>query len=316
MNIVVLDGYTLNPGDLSWDALASLGSLTVYDRTPPELLEERVGEADILFTNKTPLTAELLERHRTIRYIGVLATGYNVVDTAAAGRLGIPVCNVPTYGTGAVAQFVFALLLEICHHVGEHAISVRKGDWEACPDFCYWKSPLTELAGKSMGIMGFGKIGRAVAEIACAFGMKVLAYDRFAVKAPEDVRLCSFDEILRESDVLSLHCPLLPETQDMINRDSIAKMKDGAIFINTSRGPLVKEADLAEALTSGKIRAAGLDVLSQEPAAAGNPLLTAPNCFITPHIAWAPQESRARLMDIAVNNLKSFLQGETVNSVL
>ena len=314
MKIVILDGYTENPGDLSWNGFEALGEVTVYDRTPfadgsGEIVRRAKG-ADILIVNKTPLSAETLaELAPELRYIGVLATGYNVVDTAAAKAQGVPVCNIPTYGTAAVAQFVMALLLELCHHVGDHSRSVKEGGWSSCPDFCYWNTPLIELAGKTFGVIGYGRIGRAAAKLAAAFGMEVLAFDKFA-QDDGVARMVTLDELLAQSDVISLHCPLFPDTQGIINRESIAKMKDGVLLINTSRGPLIVEEDLAAALHSGKVAGAGLDVLAVE-----NPLLKEENCLVTPHIAWAPKESRQRLMDIAVENLKAFLAGAPQNVV-
>lgn len=317
MKIVVLDGYTLNPGDLTWDGLKQLGELTVYDRTSVEQIVEKVGAAEVVFTNKTPLSRETLAKLPTVKYIGVLATGYNVVDIQAAKERGIIVTNIPTYGTGAVAQFVFALLLEICHHVWAHNEAVKKGDWTNCPDFCFWNYPLIELAGKTMGIIGFGRIGQATARIAQSFGMKVLAYDEYQNKTLENdtLKYTTLDELLAESDVISLHCPLLDSTKGMINKTTIAKMKEGVIIINTSRGPLVVEEDLAQALNNGKVFGAAIDVVSVEPITRDNPLLTAKNCIITPHIAWAPKESRTRLMKIAVDNLKAFMEGKPVNVV-
>ncbi len=315
--IVILDGYTENPGDLSWGGIAALGELTVYDRTAPDEIIPRIGDADIVFTNKTPLAKETLDACKNIRYIGVLATGYNVVDAAAAKEKGIAVTNIPTYGTAAVGQYVFALLLEICHHVAHHSAAVHEGRWAACPDFCFWDYPLVELAGKTMGIIGYGRIGQAAGRIAKAFGMKVLACDdyRRAELECETMRYATLDEVLTESDVISLHCPLLPGTEGLINKASIAKMKDGVILLNTSRGPLIVEEDLAAALNSGKVYAAAVDVVSAEPIKADNPLLGAKNCVITPHIAWAPKESRARLMDIATDNLAKYLAGAPVNVV-
>lgn len=316
MKIVILDGYTENPGDLSWDGFAALGELTVYDRTPTDQILSRIGNAEIVITNKTPLTRETFAACPSIRYVGVLATGYNVVDGEAAKEKGIPVTNIPTYGTTAVAQMVFALLLEICHHVGEHSEAVCNGDWTRSPDFCFWNTPLIELAGKTIGIIGFGRIGQNTAQIAKAFGLNVLAYDEYPNEAAHAFGdYVTLDELLAQSDIISLHCPLFPTTQGIINKDSIAKMKDGVILINTSRGPLIVEEDLAKALDSGKVYAAGLDVVSSEPIREENPLLTAKNCIITPHIAWAPKESRARLMDIAVANLKAFLDNKPVNVV-
>ena len=311
MKIVVLDGYTENPGDLSWGPLQELGELTVYDRTPPEAVLERIGDAEAIYTNKTVLSRELIQAMPAVRFIGVLATGYNVVDVQAARERGIVVCNIPTYGTDAVAQYVFALLLELCHHVAHHAQAVQQGRWTACPDFCFWDYPLIELSGKTMGIVGYGRIGRRTAQIARAFGMQVLAYDAF-VQAEECVPL---DELLGRSDVVSLHCPLFPETKHIIRGETIAKMKDGAILINTSRGPLVDEAALREALTSGKLYGAAVDVVSTEPVQPDNPLLGLENCLITPHIAWAPREIRQRLMDIVWENLCCFLRDAPQNVV-
>ena len=316
MKIVILDGYTENPGDLSWAGLEALGQVTVYDRTPPSEILARAKGAEVLLTNKTPLSAETLATLAPqLRYIGVLATGYNVVDVEAAKAQGVPVCNIPTYGTTAVAQFVMALLLELCHHVGDHSRSVKAGDWSRCPDFCYWNSPLIELAGKTFGVIGYGRIGRAAARLAAAFGMEVLAYDTHATGMDEVARLVSLDEVLEKSDVISLHCPLFENNRGMINQESIARMKDGVLLINTSRGPLIDEAALAQALHTGKVAGAGLDVLETEPARPDNPLLAEPNCLITPHIAWAPKESRQRLMDIAVANLAAWLDGKPQNVV-
>jgi glycerate dehydrogenase len=317
MKIVVLDGYTLNPGDLTWDRLKGIGDLTVYDRTPADKILERIGDAEIVFTNKTPLTKETFAQLPDIKYVGVLATGYNVVDVDAAKAHGIKVTNIPTYGTAAVAQFTFALLLELCHHVGEHSQAVKKGDWTNCPDFCFWNYPLIELAGKTMGIIGFGRIGQSVAKIAQALGMKVLANDSYQNRELENetLRYAELDELLVKSDVISLHCPLFESTKGIINKCSIARMKDGVLLVNTSRGPLVVEEDLAEALNSGKVAGAAVDVVSSEPIRKDNPLLGAKNCIITPHIAWAPRESRERLMNIAVDNLEAFLKGMPVNVV-
>ncbi len=317
MKIVILDGYTVNPGDLSWEALEKTGELTVYDRTPEEQILERVGDAEIVLTNKTPLTRETLEALKSTRYIGVLATGYNVVDVQAAGDLGITVTNIPAYSTKSVAQLAFALLLEICHHVGEHNKAVHEGDWTECPDFCFWNYPLIELADKTIGIIGYGRIGRASGEIARALGMNVLACDTQPDRSleSENMQYVSLDELLIRSDVISLHCPLFEDNEGMINKDSIARMKDGVILINTSRGPLLVEQDVADALESGKIAYAAVDVLSREPARADNPLLRAKNCLITPHIAWAPREARKRLMDITVDNIKAFVSGKPRNVV-
>nr|WP_321305911.1 D-2-hydroxyacid dehydrogenase [uncultured Sphaerochaeta sp.] len=312
--IVILDGYTENPGDLSWDGFAELGDVTVYDRTPSDLIAQRIADADIVITNKTPLTGETIKNAEKMQYIGVLATGYNVVDVMAAKEKGVVVTNIPTYGTDAVAQFVFALLLEICHHVQHHSDAVKEGRWSKAPDFCFWDYPLIELVGKTMGIIGYGRIGQATGRIAKAFGMKVIAYDSYQNPELKDDYV-SLDTLLSESDVIALHCPLFPETEGTINKESIAKMKDGVILINNSRGPLIVEQDLAESLNSGKIAAAGLDVVSSEPIKEDNPLLQAKNCLITPHISWAPKESRQRLMDIAVANLRGFLSGVRQNVV-
>ncbi|MCG8451819.1 MAG: D-2-hydroxyacid dehydrogenase [Spirochaetales bacterium] len=317
MKIVVLDGYTLNPGDLSWGGFEALGEFTCYERTEAQDIVSRIGDAQAVITNKTPLSRETLEACPSVQYIGVLATGYNVVDTIAAAERKIPVCNIPTYGTNSVAQMVCAHLLNICHRVQDHSNSVLKGDWSECADFCYWNSPLIELAEKTMGIIGFGRIGQATARMAQGLGMKVLAFDEYPNKdlEGEHLRYGTLEEVLAESDVISLHCPLFPSTEGIINKDSITKMKDGVIIINTSRGPLIVEQDLAEALETGKVYAAGLDVVSTEPIQKDNPLLGAKNCFITPHIAWAPREARSRLMNIAVENLKGFLSGNIENRV-
>ena len=319
MNIVVLDGYTENPGDLSWAELEGVGELTVYDRT--SLSDEgeiisRIADAEAVITNKTPLSAATIAACPAIKYIGVLATGYNVVDIEAAKARGIPVCNIPTYGTDAVGQFAIALLLEICHHIGHHANAVAEGRWENNTDWCFWDYPLIELAGKTMGIIGFGRIGQTTGRIARAMGMNILAFDEYPSESGREIATyTSLDDLLVKSDVISLHCPLFPSTQGIINKDSIARMKDGVIILNNSRGPLIVEQDLADALNSGKISAAGLDVVSSEPIKGDNPLLKAKNCLITPHISWAPKESRQRLMNIAVDNLKSYIIGKTVNAV-
>lgn len=317
MKIVVLDGYTENPGDLSWSGFEKLGKTTVYDRTPVDKIIERVGDAEVVYTNKTPLKKETLEKLSKVKFIGVLATGYNIVDVDAAKQLGIAVTNIPTYGTTAVAQFTFALLLEMCHHVWAHSEEVKKGAWTNCPDFCFWNYPLIELAGKTMGIIGFGRIGQNVGRIAQALGMKVFAYDEYRNKDLENdtLKYVTLDELLRNSDVVSLHCPLFDSTKGLVNRSSIAKMKDGVMIINTSRGSLIVAEDLAAALNSGKVAGAAMDVLEVEPPKTDNPLITAKNCIITPHIAWAPKESRQRLMDIAVANLEAFLANTPINLV-
>ncbi|SFN74022.1 D-2-hydroxyacid dehydrogenase [Proteiniclasticum ruminis] len=317
MKIVILDGYTENPGDLSWEGFEKLGDLTVYDRTPEELIVERIGDAEVVYTNKTPITKETIDACPNMKFIGVLATGYNVIDVLYAKEKNVLVSNIPTYGTDAVSQFAIAMLLEMSHHIGLHSDAVKDGEWTSNPDWTFWKRPLIELAGKTMGIIGFGRIGQGTGRIAQALGMKVLAYDahKFDELVSDSCRYVELDELFRESDVISLHCPLFPETQGIINKENIAKMKDGVKIINTSRGPLVVEQDLADALNSGKVSGAGLDVVSTEPIRADNPLLTAKNTYLTPHIAWAPKESRQRLMDIAVSNLKAYLEGAPVNIV-
>lgn len=317
MKIVVLDGYTLNPGDISWEGLEALGEVTVYDRTKPEEVVERIGDAEVVYTNKTPITRDTLDQCGNIRFIGVLATGYNIIDIEAAKEKGIPVSNIPTYGTAAVSQFAIALLLELCHHIGEHSDAVKNGEWTSNPDWCFWKYPLVELAGKTMGIVGFGRIGQDTGKIAQALGMKVLAYDAFKrLELESDTcHYTDLDTLLKESDVISLHCPLFPDTEGIINKDTIAKMKDGVMIINDSRGPLIVEQDLRDALDSGKVAGAALDVVSTEPIKMDNPLLGAKNVILTPHIAWAPKESRQRLMDIAVANLKAYVDGQPQNVV-
>ncbi len=317
MNIVLLDGYTLNPGDLDWAELHSLGHCTIYARTTETDILPRASEAEILLTNKTPLRAETISDLPRLRYIGVLATGYNIVDTAAASRRGIPVTNVPTYATVSVAQMVFAHLLHIVQNVGGHASGVRRGRWTGSSDFCYWETPLTELEGKTMGILGYGRIGQATARLAAAFGMNVIAYDPASPPASTSggVRFVELDSLFRESDVLSLHCLLTDATRDIVNRDRLGLMKHSAILINTGRGPLINEQALADALRSGALRGAGLDVLSVEPPPATNPLLREPRCFITPHIAWASREARERLLRGVVENIRAFLNGHPQNVV-
>ena len=316
MKIVVLDGYTENPGDLSWEELGKLGELTVYDRTAEDQILSRIGDAEIVITNKTPLTRATMDACPNMRYIAVLATGYNVVDVAAAKEKGIPVSNVPTYGTASVGQFAIAMLLEICHHVAHHSQTVFEGKWNSCADWCYWDYPLIELDGKTMGIIGFGRIGQTTGKIAKAMGMEILAYDAFPSESGKAIaEYVDLDTLLGKSDVVALHCPLFPETQGIINKDTIAKMKDGVILLNNSRGPLIVEQDVADALNSGKIYAAGLDVVSTEPIRNDNPLLKAKNCFITPHISWAPKESRQRIMDCTVSNVAAFQAGAPVNVV-
>lgn len=319
MKIVVLDGYTLNPGDLSWEYLEKFGDLFIYDRTPfdSEEIIKRIGDAEIVYTNKTLLPKEVITKVPNLKYIGVLATGYNVVDVIAAKENGIIVTNVPAYSTISVAQFTMALLLEMCHHVGNHNSAVKSDKWTQSPDFCFWDSPLIELEGKTIGIIGFGSIGQAFAKVAQAFGLNVIFNNRS--KKPElesasckQVDLC---ELFTKSDIISLHCPLFESTEGIINSKNIIKMKDGVMIINTARGGLVVEQDLADALNSGKVFGAAVDVVSQEPIKAENPLLKAKNCIITPHIAWAPKEARTRLMNITVKNLIAYLNGNPVNVV-
>ncbi len=312
MKIVVLDGYAANPNDIPWDEMAKLGELTVYDRTPVEEIPARMAGAQAVFTNKAPITRATIEACPDLKFIGVLATGFNIVDTAAAREHGIPVCNIPAYSTNSVAQMVFSHILEICLHVGDHSAAIHKGRWTASPDFAYWDYPLIELFGKTLGIIGYGQIGKAVANIAKAFGMNVICASLRGTTGEGYVPL---DELFAKSDIISLHCPLSDLSQNLIREETIAKMKDGVILINTSRGPVVNEADLAAALKSGKVYAAGVDVVSAEPIKADNPLLGLDNCFITPHIAWAPKEARLRLMDIAVKNLAAFQAGKPQNVV-
>jgi glycerate dehydrogenase len=317
MNIVVLDGYTLNPGDLTWDGFNGIGDIKVYDRTESKDIISRIGDAEYVLTNKTHLGEKEFAACPNLKYVGVLATGYNVVEVEAAKKSGVVVTNIPTYGTTAVSQFVFALLLELCHHVGHHSQRVAEGAWATCPDFCFWDYPIMELYGKTIGIVGMGRIGHATSIIANGFGMKVLAYDTYINKdfEKEGIEYVSLYELLKQSDVVSLHSPLFKENTKMINKKTIAKMKDGAILINTSRGPLIDEDDLYDALKSNKLAGAALDVLTVEPPKGPNKLTTLDNCIVTPHIAWAPKESRKRLMDIAVENLKSFTAGAAVNCV-
>ena len=317
MNIIVLDGFTLNPGDLSWDQLKQFGNLIVYERTRADQILKRCEGAEIVFTNKTPLEAEILNQLPTIKYIGVLATGYNVIDTDAAKSRGIIVSNVPGYGTPSVVQLTFALLLELCHHVQRHSDAVIEGKWTNSADFCFWDFPLIELAGKTMGIIGFGNIGEKVGDIATAFGMNIIGTSRRQTDQSHrlNFRWADIDSLLEQSDVVSIHCPLLPETKGLINKDKLSRMKQSAFLLNTSRGPIVVEKDLAEALNSGMIAGAGIDVLSAEPPSKDNPLFYAKNCIITPHIAWATIEARQRLMTVALNNLAAFISGKPVNVV-
>jgi glycerate dehydrogenase len=315
--IVVLDGYTLNPGDLSWAAFEKLAPIEVHDRTEPSKIVDRAKGAEFVLTNKTPLSAETLKQLPDLRYIGVLATGYNVVDVKTAKERGIPVCNIPTYGTASVAQHAFALLLELCNHVQAHADGVRAGQWTTNKDWCFTLTPLMELADKTLGVVGFGRIGRQVGEIGHALGMRVIAHDNVQTNPPSlrGFRFAPLEELLAESDAVSLHCPLFPDTQGLINAKTLRLMKPTAFLINTSRGPLIVEQDLADALNESRLAGAGLDVLSVEPPPASNPLLTARNCLITPHIAWASRESRERLMNLAVENFDAFLKGQPRNVV-
>jgi glycerate dehydrogenase len=317
MKIVVLDGYTLNPGDLSWDALTQLGDVTVHDRTPYNQVVSRCAGAAIVLTNKTPLDKAILNQLPDLKYVGVLATGYNIVDTAVCKQKGIVVSNVPGYGTGAVAQFVFALLLELCLHVQKHSDAVLDGKWSNSKDFSFWDYSLIELAGKTLGIVGFGTIGQKVADIATAFDMKVIATGRRQTDQShrQNFKWVSLHELLGTADVVSIHCPLTPETQGLINTENLKKMKPSAFLINTSRGPIINDADLAHALNNNIIAGAGIDVLSKEPPLADNPIFTAKNCIITPHIAWAAIEARARLMATVTTNLKAFIAGPPVNVV-
>lgn len=310
--IVVLDGHTLNPGDLCWDELRSLGTIEIHDRTPPELVRERAANAAIVLTNKTILNRDSIENLPAMKYIGVLATGYNVVDIAAAREREISVTNVPAYGTASVAQMTFALLLELTQNVGLHANAVREGKWSDCPDFCFWENPMFELEGMTLGIIGFGQIGRAVANLARAFGMRVIVHTRTPpaiADAPGAPRFADLNELLRESDVVSLHCPLTDQNKQFINADRLSLMKSSAFLINTSRGPLIDESALAAALEASTIAGAAVDVLSAEPPSPENPLLRARNCIVTPHIAWATRAARARLMKTATANIRAFLSG-------
>jgi glycerate dehydrogenase len=312
MKITILDGLTTNPGDVSWEPLERLGSLTVHDRTGAADVVARAAGADVVLTNKTPLGREAIAALPGLKCIGVLATGHNIVDSAAARERGIPVCNVPEYSTPNVAQAVFALLLELTNSTGRHAELVRAGRWSACHDFCFWEGDLVELAGLTLGVVGYGRIGQAVATVGRAFGMRILAHRR----NPGGESCCvDLDTLLRESDVVSLHCPLTPETKEIVNAASLAKMKPTAFLINTSRGPLVNEADLAAALNEGRLAGAGLDVLSVEPPPASNPLLAARNCLITPHIAWATRNARRRLIEVTAANLRAFAAGRPQNVV-
>ncbi|MCX6214216.1 D-2-hydroxyacid dehydrogenase [Spirosoma sp.] len=317
MKIVVLDGYTLNPGDLSWEGVEKLAEVTVYDRTPTDKIVERAQDADIIFTNKTPLDAATLDQLPNLKFISVLATGFNIIDTATAKKKGVVVSNVPGYGTPSVVQLTFALLLELTLHVQRHSDSVRDGKWARSVDFCFWDYPLIELAGKTMGIIGFGSIGEKVADVATAFGMNIIGSKRHRTDQSHrpNFKWAEIPELLAESDVVSIHTPLVPETQGLINKENLALMKSSAFLLNTSRGPIIVDQDLADALNNGVIAGAGIDVLSKEPPLPDNPLFTAKNCLITPHIAWATTEARARLMAITVENLAAFLDGKPVNVV-
>ena len=315
-NITVLDGYTLNPGDLNWDSLKAIGNCKIFDRTPIDQIVERSVNSEIILTNKTPLDKATIQKLPNLKYIGVLATGYNVIDIHAAKEKNIPVCNVPGYSGMSVAQAVFSLLLEVTNHVGQHSEEVRQGKWSSAPDFCFTSTPLIELADLTMGVVGYGNIAQSTIKIAQALGMKILVHTRTIPKEKvEGVSFVSTDELFKKSDVISLHCPLTDQTKHMINKTSLAMMKKSAILINTGRGPLVDEDALALALNESRIFGAGLDVLSQEPPQANNPLLSAKNCVITPHNAWASKAARQRLMNMAIENLKAFLNNKTINRV-
>lgn len=318
MKIVVLDGFAENPGDLSWGPIEELGELTIYDRTPVDdtkTIINRIGDAEIVLTNKTPITKEVIDACTSVKYIGVLATGYNVIDFVYARKKSIPVVNIPSYGTAAVGQFAIAMLLEICHNVGHHSKAVHEGRWTSNSDWCFWDYPLIELSEKVMGIIGYGKIGQTTGKIAQALGMKVLAYDTYKNTdlISDTLQYVEIEELLKEADVIALHCPLFAETEGIINKENISKMKDGVIILNNSRGPLIVEEDLSEALNSGKVYAAALDVVSTEPIKADNPLLSAKNCIITPHISWASKESRQRIMNMAAENIIAFIKGNPIN---
>jgi glycerate dehydrogenase len=317
MKIVVLDGYTLNPADMSWEDLEMLGDLIVYNRTPEEKVVERIADAEIVLTNKVILTKEILQKTPSVKYIGVTATGYNVVDTASARELGITVTNVPAYSTDSVAQLAFAFVLEFCHHIGEHNRAVHDGVWTSSEDFSFWNYPLIELAGKTLGIIGFGSIGQATAKIAAAFGMNVIVFNRTnRIELETDkIKFADLEQVLGQSDFISLHCPLTNQTQGLINKETIAKMKNGAFLINTSRGPVIAEQDVADALNCGKLAGVGVDVVSEEPIREDNPLLRAKNCIITPHFGWAPKESRERLMNTIIKNIKAYMENRPINVV-
>lgn len=317
MKIVILDGQALNPGDLSWEHVTQMGETVIYNQTvTPEQAIERIADAEIVITNKTVITDDIMDACPNIKLICISATGYNNVDGAAARKRNIPVCNVPGYGTTAVAQFTIALLLELCHRIGYHSDLVHEGEWEKCPNFCFWRTPQTELTGKTFGIIGYGSIGRAVAPIAAALGMKVLATSRSRREDPTGIaEIVDLDTLLERSDVISLHCPLFPETEGIICAESIEKMKDGVMILNTARGPLIDENALADALRRGKVKGAAVDVVSREPILRSNPLLSAPNCIITPHMAWTQTEARQRVIDITADNIRAFLDGKSLNVV-
>jgi len=317
MKIVILDGYTLNPGDLSWDELKQLGDVEIHDRTPQDKVVERAKDAEVVFTNKTPLGEDLLQQLPKLKFIGVLATGYNVINIEVAKQKGVVVSNVPGYGTPSVVQMTFALLMELTLHVQHHSNTVREGKWSASKDFCYWDYPLVELENKTIGIIGFGEIGSKVGDVATAFGMNIIGNSRTQTDQShrKNFRWASVPELLQQSDVVSIHCPLTPETKGLINKENLQLMKPSAYLLNTSRGPVIVDQDLADALNNDVIAGAGIDVLSTEPPPAGNPLFTAKNCIITPHIAWATKEARSRLMDITVSNLNAFVNGNPVNVV-
>ena len=317
MNIVVLDGYTLNPGDISWEGIGKLGDVTIYDRTPVDKVIERAAGAEVIFTNKTPVNEEAINELTSLKFIGVLATGYNIVNTEAAKAKGVIVSNVPGYGTNSVVQMTIALLLELCLRVQRHSDAVMEGKWARSSDWCFWDYPLVELSGKTMGIIGFGRIGRQVGDVATAFGMNIVGNSRHWTDQSQrkNFRWAEVPELLAQSDVVSIHCPLFPETKGLVNKESLMTMKKTAFLLNTSRGPIVVDEDLAEALNSEVIAGAGIDVLSVEPPSADNPLFKAKNCIITPHIAWATKEARIRLMNITVSNLSAFINGNPVNVV-
>jgi glycerate dehydrogenase len=316
-HIVILDGYTLNPGDNPWDPLEQLGTLDIYDRIEPDEVVRSAKDANILITNKCPITAEAMDQLLNLKFIGITATGYNIVDVAAARRRGIPVSNVPEYGTVTVAQFTWALILELCHQVGRHVQSVAVGEWSKSPDFCYWLTPQLELVGKRLGLVGYGRIARKVGEVGQALGMQVIATGRPGTRpnTPKSVEWLSSDEVFASADIVSLHCPLTPETERMVNEERLSRLRRGALLVNTSRGGLVDERALADALRSGQIAGAAVDVVSQEPIRPDNPLLTAPNCLITPHIAWSSLAARRRLLETTAENVRAFLAGKPKNVV-